>query len=149
MTAVSETEKAKFFEQVDQASRKAVWCALASVEDGAPRVRLVHPTWDGEVLWFATAPGSPKARQLRANPAVDVQYQVSPPDFVHVLVRGRAELCSDDATRRRVWDVLDYDLSAFWPGGPTDPNYVAVRIVPERVELSKTFGSQDKRVWRR
>lgn len=149
MTAVSEAEKAKFFEQVDQASRKAVWCALASVEDGAPRVRLVHPTWDGEVLWFATAPGSPKARQLRANPAVDVQYQVSPPDFVHVLVRGRAELCSDDATRRRVWDVLDYDLSAFWPGGPTDPNYVAVRIVPERVELSKTFGSQDKRVWRR
>jgi len=149
MTAVSEAEKAKFFEQVDQASRKAVWCALASVEDGAPRVRLVHPTWDGEVLWFATAPGSPKARQLRANPAVDVQYQVSPPDFVHVLVRGRAELCSDEATKRRVWDVLDYDLSAFWPGGPTDPNYVAVRIVPERVELSKMFGSQEKRVWRR
>ena len=55
----------------------------------------------------------------------------------------------DDAIRRRVWDVLDYDLSAFWPGGPTDPNYVAVRIVPERVELSKMFGSQDKRVWRR
>jgi len=149
MTAVSEAEKAKFFEQVDQASRKAVWCALASVEDGAARVRLVHPTWDGEVLWFATAPGSPKARQLRANPAVDVQYQVSPPDFVHVLVRGRAELCSDEATKRRVWDVLDYDLSAFWPGGPTDPNYVAVRIVPERVELSKMFGSQEKRVWRR
>lgn len=149
MTAVSEAEKAKFFEQVDQASRKAVWCALASVEDGAPRVRLVHPTWEGDVLWFATAPGSPKARQLRANPAVDLQYQVSPPDFVHVLVRGRAELCCDDAIRRRVWDVLDYDLSAFWPGGPTDPNYVAVRIVPERVELSKMFGSQDKRVWRR
>jgi general stress protein 26 len=149
MTAVGEADKAKFFEQVDQASRKAVWCAVASVEDGAPRVRLVHPTWEGDVLWFATAPGSPKARQLRANPAVDVQYQVSPPDFVHVLVRGRAELCSDDATRRRVWDVLDYDLSAFWPGGPTDPNYVAVRIVPERVELSKMFGSQDKRVWRR
>ena len=149
MTAVGEADKAKFFEQVDQASRKAVWCAVASVEDGAPRVRLVHPTWEGDVLWFATAPDSPKARQLRANPAVDVQYQVSPPDFVHVLVRGRAELCSDDATRRRVWDVLDYDLSAFWPGGPTDPNYVAVRIVPERVELSKMFGSQDKRVWRR
>lgn len=149
MTAVSEAEKGKFFEQVDQASRKAVWCALATVERGAPRVRLVHPTWDGDVLWFATAPGSPKARQIRANPAVDVQYQVSPPDFVHVLVRGRAELCSDEATKRRVWDVLDYDLSAFWPGGPADPNFVAVRIAPERVELSKMFGSQEKRVWRR
>jgi general stress protein 26 len=149
MARVTDAERDAFFREVDEASRKAVWCALASVEDGAPRVRLVHPTWDGDVLWFATSPASPKARQLARDPRVDVQYQVAPPDFVHVLVRGRAELCRDDATRRRVWDVLDYDLSAFWPGGPTDPGYVAVRVVPERVELSKMFGSQDKRVWRR
>jgi hypothetical protein len=44
--------------------------------------------------------------------------------------------------------VIDYDLSQFWPGGPTDPNYSPVRIDPERVELSKMFGTADKRVWR-
>ncbi|HEX2484869.1 MAG TPA: pyridoxamine 5'-phosphate oxidase family protein [Myxococcota bacterium] len=149
MARVSAAEKADFFEAVDEASRKATWCALATVENGAPRVRLVHPTWEGDVLWFATSPSSAKARQLRAHPEVDVQYQVSPPDFVHVLVRGRAEILADDPTRRHVWDVLDYDLTPFWPGGPTDPSYVAVRIVPERVELSRMFGSQAKRVWRR
>jgi len=149
MARVTGAEKAKFFEQVDAASRKAVWCALATAEAGAPRVRLVHPTWEDDVLWFATAPGSPKARQIQKDPRVDVQYQVAPPDFVHVLVRGNAVLCDDEATKRRVWDVLDYDLSAFWPGGPTDPNYVAVRVVPDRVELSKMFGSQDRKVWRR
>jgi general stress protein 26 len=149
MARVTDADESAFFELVDQASRKAVWAAVATVEDGAPRVRLVHPTWEGDVLWFATAPGSPKARQIRERPQVDLQYQVSPPDFVHVLVRGTAELCSDDATRRHAWDVLDYDLSAFWPGGPSDPNYVAVRIRPERVELSKMFGSRDRRVWRR
>jgi general stress protein 26 len=64
------------------------------------------------------------------------------------MVRGTAELISDEAEKKRVWDVLDYDLSNFWSGGPTDPNYTAVRITPTRVELSKMFGSMDKRVWR-
>ena len=29
-----------------------------------------------------------------------------------------------------------------------DPNFLAVRIKPHRVELSEMFGSQNKRVWR-
>ena len=147
MARVEEADRAGFFQDVDAACRKAVWAALASVEDGAPRVRMVHPTWEGETLWFATAPRSPKARQIAKTPQVELQYQVSPPDFVHVVVRGCAELVSDDAMRRHVWDVLDYELADFWPEGPADPNYVAVRITPERVELSKMFGSQAKRVW--
>jgi general stress protein 26 len=149
MTAVSQSERREFFQAGDAARRKAVWCALATVEGGEPRVRLVHPTWEGETLWFATVTGSPKARQLAANPAVDIQYQVSAPDFVHVLVRGRASIVPDAAEKKRVWDVIDYDLSQFWPGGPTDPNYTLVRVEPSRVELSKMFGMQDKRIWRR
>lgn len=149
MTRVAEAARERFFADVDAACRKAVWCALATVEGAEPRVRLVHPTWEGETLWLATAPQSPKARRIRANPSVDVQYQVAPPDFVHVMVRGTAEVIGDDAVRKRVWDVLDYDLSQFWPGGPTDPNYAAVRIAPTRVELSRMFGTQDRRVWHR
>jgi len=149
MTRVAEAARERFFADVDAACRKAVWCALATVEGAEPRVRLVHPTWEGETLWLATAPQSPKARQIRANPSVDVQYQVAPPDFVHVMVRGTAEVIGDDAVRKRVWDVLDYDLSQFWPGGPTDSNYAAVRIAPTRVELSRMFGTQDRRVWHR
>ena len=49
--------------------------------------------------------------------------------------------------RAHVWDVLDYDLSQFWPGGPSDPGYAAIRITPTRVELSKMFGTAEKRVW--
>ena len=113
-----------------------------------PRVRLVHPTWEGETLWFATQTGSPKLRQLSRNPSIDLQYQVAPPNFVHVLVRGRAETVDDAAEKRRVWDVIDYDLGQFWPGGSGDPNYTAVRVTPERVELSRMFGTQDRRVWR-
>ena len=148
MTKIGGAERDAFFHDVAAASAKAVWGALATVSDGQPRVRMVHPTWEGEVLWIATAPSSAKARQMEANPWVDLQWQVAPPDFVHVMVRGRAELCHDEATKRHAWDVLDYDLQEFFSGGPTDPNYVAVKVVPTRVELSEMFGSTNRRVWR-
>ena len=152
MTEVTEADRAAFFEDVAAASAKAVWCALATVRGSGdraePRVRIVHPTWEGDVLWLATGPATPKARQMAANPMVDIQFQVAPPDFRHIMVRGRAELCMDDATRQHAWDALDYDLKDFFPGGPADPNYVAIRITPTRVELSEMFGSVNKRVWR-
>lgn len=150
MTDVSERDTGAFFKAVDAASRKAVWCALASVDaHGAPRVRMVHPTWEGEVLWVATGPGSPKFKQMSKDPRVDVQFQVSPPDFTHILCRGNAQIITDAAEKERVWSVFDYDLAQFWPGGPTDPNYALIGIRPVRVELSKMFGTLDKQVWRR
>jgi general stress protein 26 len=149
MAKVPESERGGFFAAVEEASKKAIWCAVASVENGQPRVRMVHPTWEGETLWFATGTTSPKVRQLQSTPAIDLQFQVAPPDFVHILVRGGAEIVTDEAEKKRVWDVIDYDLSQFWSGGPTDPNYTLVQVTPQRVELSKMFGSMDKRVWRR
>ena len=148
MTKVTEAERAEFFSAVDEACKKAVWCAVATLAGDEPRVRIVHPTWDGETLWFATGPDSPKAEQLRANPAVDIQYQVAPPDFVHVMVRGTAELISDQATRNHAWEAIDYDLTQFGSSGPEDPNFLPVRITPTRVELSEMFGTANKRVWR-
>ena len=98
---------------------------------------------------FATAPSnSAKAREIQKNGAVDIQFQVAPDDFVHLLVRGNASVLTDQATKDRIWDVMDYDLAQFWPGGPTSPDYCVVRVQPVRVELSKMFGTMDKRVWK-
>lgn len=141
-------EKVEFFAAVNAASEKAIWCAIATVDNNEPRVRMVHPTWDGDVLWFATSPASPKAKQIRANPIVDVQYQVAPPDFIHIMVHGKAELISDQATKNHAWDAIDYDLTQFGPSDATDPNFLPIRITPTRVELSEMFGSVNKRVWR-
>lgn len=148
MSEVSAADAAAFFADVASASSKAIWCALATVAGDQPRVRMVHPTWDGQVLWFATGPDTPKARQMAANPWVDVQYQVAPPDFVHIMVRGRAELCRDPADKQRAWEVIDYDLTQFGSTGPDDPNFLPVRIHPTRVELSEMFGSRNRRIWR-
>ena len=148
MTSVSEADRAAFFGQVDEACKKAIWCAIATVAGDEPRVRIVHPTWDGEVLWFATGPQSPKANQLRENPNVDIQYQVAPPDFIHVMVRGKAELITDQATKNHAWEAIDYDLTQFGSTGPEDENFLPLHITPTRVELSEMFGSTNKRVWR-
>ena len=145
---VAADEKDEFFSQVNEACKKAVWCAIATVDGDKPRVRIVHPTWEGDSLWFATGPESPKANQLRDNPQVDIQYQVAPPDFIHVMVRGTAELVTDQETKNRAWDVIDYDLTQFGSTGPDDPNFQPVRINPSRVELSEMFGSMNRRVWR-
>jgi general stress protein 26 len=148
MSTVPSEQHDQFFADVDAAARKAVWAAVATVADDEPRVRMVHPTWEGSVLWFATSKQSSKARQLAANPAIDVQFQVAAPEFVHLLVRGRAELLDDAETRAQVWEVMDYDLAEFWPGGVDDPDFLAVKITPQRVELSEMFGMANKRVWR-
>jgi len=146
---VSPGQESAFFADVNAAAKQATWCALATVADGEPRVRMVHPTWEGDVLWLATDPGTPKSRQIAAQPVVDVQFQVAPPNFTHLLVRGRASLHDDAATRQHCWDVLDYDLFQFWPDGPASAGFVAVKIIPDRVELSDMFGTANKRVWLR
>ncbi len=148
MTKVTEAGQGEFFAAVNAACKKAVWCAVATVDGDQPRVRIVHPTWDGQTLWFATGPESPKAKQLQHNPFVDIQYQVAPPDFVHVMVRGVAELVTDQAAKNHAWEVIDYDLTEFGSTGPEDTNFLPIRITPTRVELSEMFGSMNKRIWR-
>lgn len=146
MAKVSSADRAQFLLDVEAASQAATWCAIATVDGAEPRVRVVHPTWEGDTLWFATGTTSAKVRHIQQNPAVDLQFQVGPPGFVHVVVRGTAEIITDTLEKKRVWDVIDYDLSQFWADGPDDPNYTLVKISPTRVELSKMFGSVEKRV---
>jgi general stress protein 26 len=148
MPLVTCEQKDAFFIDVEAAAKKATWCAVATVENNEPRVRMVHPTWDGDLLWIATAPESPKARQLQSNAAIDIQFQVSPPDFIHLMVRGTATVITDQETKDKVWDIMDYDLGEFWPGGKTDPGYAVIRVQPSRVELSELFGTMNKRVWK-
>jgi general stress protein 26 len=148
MTRIAVEDKDAFFRDVEAAAKKAIWCALATVHNNEARVRMVHPTWEGDILWIATGSNSAKAREIQHNGAVDIQFQVAPDDFVHLLVRGNASVLTDQPTKDRIWHVMDYDLAQFWPGGPTSPDYCVIKVQPERVELSRMFGTMNKRVWR-
>ena len=148
MTIIESNEKDAFFRDVEAAAKKAIWCALATVSGNEARVRMVHPTWEGDVLWIATGPETAKAREIRENSSVDIQFQVAPDDFVHLLVRGTATVLTDQETKDRIWNVMDYDLAQFWPDGPRSSEYCVLKIEPARVELSEMFGTLNKRVWK-
>ena len=148
MSRVAVEDKDAFFADVAKASDESIWCALATVSNNEARVRIVHPSWEGDVLWIATGPETLKVKEMEQNASVDVQFQVSPPGFIHILCRGRADLCMDDATRKHAWDAMNYDLTQFFPGGATGDDFIAIRINPTRVELSEMFGTANKRVWR-
>ena len=51
--------------------------------------------------------------------------------------------------REGFFRAVDAEPAGFCSSGPSDPNCVAVQITLTPVELSKRFGSGDKRVWRR
>jgi general stress protein 26 len=147
MSRVSAKDKNAFFKDVETAAKKSVWCALATIAGNEPRVRMVHPTWENDVLWIATGASTAKARQIEQNESVDIQFQVAPDAFIHLLVRGKAAVFNDEVTKSRVWNVMDYDLFQFWPDGPESEEYCVVKVVPSRVELSEMFGIMNKRVW--
>ena len=147
MSRVSAKDKNAFFKDVETAAKKSVWCALATIAGNEPRVRMVHPTWENDVLWIATGAGTAKARQIEQNESVDIQFQVAPDAFIHLLVRGKAAVFNDEVTKSRVWNVMDYDLFQFWPDGPESEEYCVVKVAPSRVELSEIFGIMNKRVW--
>ena len=134
-----------------EASRLSPWAHVATIgADGRPDVAPVHPAWEGATLWFMTFGDSVKARNIRANPAVAMHWQVTEAgDGVEVW--GTAEIRDDLETKRRLWDgVFDYDLNLFSPGGPDgSPGTVFVGIDVERAVAIKAYGMGGIERWAR
>jgi general stress protein 26 len=142
----------KFWEKVHATAAKATWAYLATAVGSQPKVRVVHPAFEGERVWVATGRGSAKGRHIDKNPKVELFYQIGA-EMVHLTVTGSAKFVDDLAEKKRVWNgkVFDYDLSQFWPGGPESKEFGLMLITPQRVELTSlgeiTTGKPPE-VWR-
>jgi general stress protein 26 len=130
-------DTAAFWNKVHQVATKATWAYLATAVDNQPRVRVVHPAFEGERLWIATGRASHKARQIERNPRVELFFQIGP-EMIHLTVSGRARFVEDTAEKKRVWNgkVFDYELAQFWPGGPESKDFGLLLVEPARVELT-------------
>ena len=129
--------EAEFWRKVHEVARKATWAYLATSVRDQPKVRVVHPAFEGERLWVATGRSSHKARQIEKNPKVELFFHMGP-ELVHLTVTGTARFIDDTAEKKRVWEgkVFGYDLAQFWPGGPEAPDFGLFLITPRRVELT-------------
>jgi hypothetical protein len=71
-------------------------------KDGTPRAIPIGFYWDGASIILGTIPGSPKTKALKANPAVALTIDTSPPAWPPnvLLVRGRATVTLVDGVFR-------------------------------------------------
>ncbi len=131
---MSDSETLQNFHDV---AKKATWAYLATAAGDQPKVRVVHPAFEGEKLWVATGRNSAKGKHIAKNPKVELFYQVGT-DFVHLTVTGTARFIDDPAEKKRVWEgkVFDYDLAQFWPGGHQAPDFGLMLVTPSRIELT-------------
>jgi general stress protein 26 len=142
----------KFWEKVHATAAKATWAYLATAVGAQPKVRVVHPAFEGERVWVATGRASAKARHIEKNPKVELFYQIGA-EMVHLTVTGTAKFVEDITEKKRISNgkVFDYDLSQFWPGGPESKDFGLMLITPDRVELTSlaemTTGKKPE-VWR-
>ncbi len=96
----------------------------------------VWAMWDDGALWFSSAVGSRKIRNLRADPrcVVTTEGAMQP-----VVVEGRAIVVTDLAVLQRVVDLMNAKYDVTYDVAFLDPEVNAtVRIDPRRV-----FGLDD------
>jgi len=127
-----------FWKKVHDTAAKATWAYLATADGNQPKVRVVHPAFEGERVWVATGRNSPKARHVGKNSNVELFYQVSLPEMVHLTVTGKAQFVEDLKEKKRIWDgkIFDYDLAQFWPDGAVAKDFGLMLITPSRIELT-------------
>jgi general stress protein 26 len=128
-------------EPFDERVARIAWAGVTTIDRrGRPRVRILHPIWEGSTGWIATGRQSFKAKHLAENPYVSICYW--DPQHEQVYVEAHAEWDDDAATKQRIWDLykntpspLGYDPAIIWPSVEHE-SFGLLRLTPWRVEIS-------------
>jgi general stress protein 26 len=101
-------------------------------EDGHLRCRpmAMRHAVRGEEIWFATAPGSGKVRDLEHDPRCAVVF-FDAGTGTTVSVSGRGEVIRDKKLLESLWDP---SWSRWFPLGPEPKDVALLRVIPELVE---------------
>jgi len=128
--------------EVHARAARIVWCTVATIDRmDRPRVRILHPIWEGSTAWIMTGRESHKAKHLAHNPHVSLSYW--DPQHQQIYADCRAEWIDDPQQKARVWELFKstpapygYDPAMFWPEGPDSAAFGLLRCTPWRVEIS-------------
>ena len=115
---------------------------------GDPHVAPVAVSWfEGDVYAFVLS-ASVKVRNVRHHPRATVHFSVGPgTDWDSCIVWGDAAILATTEERRRLWDVMGYDLAAFEPGGPESDNHVFLRVRPTKATVLRAYGLAGRSTW--
>lgn len=93
---------------------------------GQPRSRPMHThqMQDDGVIWFFTGKDTHTAKEVTANPMVNLSY-TDPGSNLYISVNGIASLTSDPHKVDELWVEM---LRAWFPKGKNDPNLTLLRV---------------------
>lgn len=127
--------------ELESRVRRIVWCTVATVDTkGRPRVRILHPVWEGPIAYICTGRHSPKEKHLAKNPFVALSYW--DPQHQQVYAECRCQWVDDVAEKTRIWELFKshpqpygYDPAMFWNAGPASDDFGVMRCDPWRITL--------------
>ena len=102
---------------------------------GRPHLMPVWAMWDDSMLWFSSAVGSRKSKNLRSDPHCVITTDASDP----VIIEGQAAAVTEPARLQRVIDLMNAKYATHIEVGFLDPSVnVTFGVRPHRV-----FGMRD------
>lgn len=131
-----EQELNKLFELI----RETSICMMATIDgDGQLRSRPManQSEYRDNSLYFFTDKNSPKVKEIRANPHVNLSYG-EPKKNHYVSVSGQAELVLDKELMKEFWKPI---YKAWFPEGLDDPSISLLKVTIEKAEFWDTPSS--------
>ncbi|SDD92133.1 General stress protein 26 [Paenibacillus sp. UNCCL117] len=129
-------------EQITAVLEDNKFCSFGTIDGQKPKVRYMALFNEGLTLYLATNAKTDKVDEILGNPNVYVLVGFDGKKSNDILqIEAKAEVCKDETLRERLWN------SSFkeWFEGPHDPEYVILKINPDRIEY--TGADKEPQVW--
>jgi len=118
------------FEEVKTFMKEVGWGFLATADGEKVGVRPMGGwAWMGDELWCATGASSDKVAQLRKVPYAE--YCFCDREGNHVRIAGACTISEDNDDKRKLYEAVPALKDHI--EDPADPEYVVIRMKPERI----------------
>ena len=125
------------FHMVKKFMAEVGWGFLATSDGNKVGVRPMGScVWIGNELWCATMDFMEKISQLKKVP--HAEYCFSDREGKHVRIAGACTISTDNDDKLKLYDAVP--ILKKYIQNPSDPQYVVIRMKPERIRLMAEAG---------
>ncbi len=118
---------------------------LATCDGDQPRVRPVSPIVENDMsIWITTFSNSRKVKQIRQNSRICLAFVEQPNGDKEAIVIGDAEIVHDLEEKKRVWNLATFDLTEYFPDGPSSDDFCLLKIIIKKIEWRDSWTSKVK-----
>jgi general stress protein 26 len=108
---------------------------LATCDGDQPVIRSMSPIIENDMtIWMSTFKSSRKMKQIRKNPKICLWFVEQPSGDKSVSVIGKVQIIENIKEKTRVWNLAGYDLSAYFPDGPSSSEFCLLKIKVTKIE---------------